>query len=125
MSSLSTEIEAFLKNGGSITTVEPGKTLPVERFNSRNTNGEKAINKLNKKQRATTVEEKATLKEIKALSEWCKARKGRAKEVCVYLGFAPAFISQVMCHVRPLSKVNLERIRGAMAVIEAKENANV
>lgn len=40
MSSYSNEIEEFLKNGGTITNLEARKTLPVERFNSRNTSGQ-------------------------------------------------------------------------------------
>jgi len=73
------------------------------------------------KQRARQPEDQASLSDIKKLSDWCKARKGRGKALCEELGLAHAFISQIINQTRPCSKQRYTEIVNAMSVIESKE----
>ena len=73
------------------------------------------------KKRARQKEDQTPIADIKALSEWCKARKGRSGELCKHVGVAHSFISQITNQVRPCSKERYEQIKLAMEAIEQRE----
>ena len=73
------------------------------------------------KKRARQKEDQTPIAEIKVLSEWCKARKGRSSELCKHIGVAHGFISQITNQVRPCSKDRYEQIKLAMKAIEQRE----
>ena len=73
------------------------------------------------KKRARQKEDQTPIADIKALSEWCKARKGRSGELCKHIGVAHGFISQITNQVRPCSKERYEQIKLAMEAIEKWE----
>ena len=63
----------------------------------------------------------ATLTEIQEVSNWCKVRKGRAKEVCLVMGVSSGLLSQIFTGVRPCSLEKYKEIKKAMKVIEKNE----
>ena len=73
------------------------------------------------KKRARQKEDQTPIADIKALSEWCKARRGRSGELCKHVGVAHGFISQITNQVRLCSKERYEQIKLAMEAIEQRE----
>ena len=63
----------------------------------------------------------ATLTEIQEVNNWCRLRKGRAKEVCLEMFVAQDFISQIFTGVRPCSLEKYKEIKKAMKVVEKNE----
>ena len=126
---LDSDLEAFLKNGGAVEQLPQGFSGEC----SKGRNGSKpksqktmrevmvsAVSEAHKK-RARQKEDQVTLAEIKALDQWCKARKGRSSELCKHIGVAHGFISQITNQVRPCSKDRYEQIKLAMKAIEQRE----
>ena len=63
----------------------------------------------------------ATLTEIQEVNNWCKVRKGRAKEVCLVMDVSSGLLSQIFTGVRPCSLEKYKEIKKAMKVIEKNE----
>ena len=63
----------------------------------------------------------ATLTEIQEVNNWCKVRKGRAKEVCLVMGVSRGLLSQIFTCVRPCSLEKYKEIKKAIKVIEKNE----
>lgn len=108
---LDMEMEKFLANGGVVHSVNRAESdLPVK---------PKMFSQ--PKQRARQIEDQASIIDVKKIAEWCKAHKGRGKELCKELKVAHAFISQITNQTRPCSKQRYTEIVSAMAVVEMKE----
>ena len=126
---LDSDLEAFLKNGGAVEQLPQGfsgersKGWNGSKPKSQKTMREVMANSVAQtdKKRARQKEDQAPLAEIKALSEWRKARKGRSGELCKHVGVAHSFISQITNQVRPCSKERYEQIKLAMEAIEKWE----
>lgn len=63
----------------------------------------------------------ATLTEIQEVNNWCKVRKGRAKEVCLVMDVSSGLLSQIFTGVRPCSLEKYKEIKKAMKVVEKNE----
>ena len=122
-------VEAFLKNGGKLETLPQGFSGECSKgWNGSKPKSQKtmrevmasAVSEAHKK-RARQKEDQAPIAEIKVLSEWCKARKGRSGELCKHVGVAHGFISQITNQVRSCSKERYEQIKLAMEAIEKWE----
>lgn len=128
---LNSDLEAFLKNGGAVEQLPQGFSGECSKgWNGSKPKSQKIMRQVmanfvaqTDKKRARQKEDQATLTEIKALSEWCKARKGRGGELCKRIGVAHGFISQITNQVRPCSKERYEQIKLAMKTIEQREQA--
>lgn len=108
---LDVEMAKFLKRGGEIKqAVSVGSEPPVKT---------KMFNQ--PMQRARQPEDQASIADVKKVAEWCKARKGRGKELCKELNVAHSFITQITKQDRPCSKQRYTEIVSAMAAIEMKE----
>ena len=126
---LDSDLEAFLKNGGTVEQLAQGFSGECSKgWNGSKPKSQKtmrevmasAVSEAHKK-RARQKEDQAPIAEIKVLSEWCKARKGRSGELCKHIGVAHGFISQITNQVRPCSKERYEQIKLAMEAIEQRE----
>ena len=122
-------VEAFLKNGGTVEQLAQGFSGECSKgWNGSKPKSQKtmrevmasAVSEAHKK-RARQKEDQAPIAEIKALSEWCKARKGRGGDLCRELKVAHSFISQITNQTRPCSKERYEQIKLAMEAIEQRE----
>ena len=126
---LDSDLEAFLKNGGAVEQLPRGfsgecsKGWSGSKPKSQKTMREVMANSVAQtdKKRARQKEDQTPIADIKALSEWCKARKGRSGELCKHVGVAHSFISQITNQVRPCSKERYEQIKLAMEAIEQRE----
>lgn len=126
---LDSDLEAFLKNGGAVEQLPQGFSGECSKgWNGSKPKSQKtmrevmasAVSEAHKK-RARQKEDQTPIAEIKVLSEWCKARKGRSSELCKHIGVAHGFISQITNQVRPCSKDRYEQIKLAMKAIEQRE----
>ena len=63
----------------------------------------------------------ATLTEIQEVNNWCKVRKGRAKEVCLVMDVSSGLLSQIFTGVRPCSLEKYKEIKKAMKAVEKNE----
>ena len=126
---LDSDLEAFLKNGGAVEQLHQGFSGECSKgWNGSKPKSQKtmrevmasAVSEAHKK-RARQKEDQTPIAEIKVLSEWCKARKGRGSELCKHIGVAHGFISQITNQVRPCSKDRYEQIKLAMKAIEQRE----
>ncbi|WP_257227161.1 hypothetical protein [Acinetobacter sp. YH12069] len=128
---LDSDLEAFLKNGGAVEQLPQGFSGECSKgWNGSKPKSQKTMRQVmansvvqTDKKRARQKEDQAALAEIKVLSEWCKARKGRGGELCKHIGVAHGFISQITNQVRPCSKERYEQIKLAMKTIEQREQA--
>lgn len=126
---LDSDLETFLKNGGAVEQLPQGfsgecsKGWSGSKPKSQKTMREVMANSVAQtdKKRARQKEDQTPIAEIKVLSEWCKARKGRSSELCKHIGVAHGFISQITNQVRPCSKDRYEQIKLAMKAIEQRE----
>ena len=126
---LERDLEAFLKNGGKVETLPQGFSGECSKgWNGSKPKSQKTMREVmasavaqTGKKRARQKEDQAPIVEIKVLSEWCKARKGRSSELCKHIGVAHGFISQITNQVRPCSKDRYEQIKLAMKAIEQRE----
>lgn len=108
---LEVEMAKFLANGGVVHSVNKTKSdLPVK---------PKMFSQ--PKQRARQIEDQASITDVRKITEWCKARKCRGKELCKELKVAHAFLSQITNQTRPCSNQRYTEIVSAMAVVEMKE----
>ena len=122
-------VEAFLKNGGKLETLPQGFSGECSKgWNGSKPKSQKTMREVmansvaqTDKKRARQKEDQTPIADIKALSEWCKARKGRSGELCKHVGVAHGFISQITNQVRPCSKDRYEQIKLAMKAIEQRE----
>lgn len=126
---LDSDLEAFLKNGGTVEQLPRGFSGECSKgWNGSKPKSQKtmrevmasAVSEAHKKC-ARQKEDQAPIAEIKALSEWCKARKGRGGDLCRELKVAHSFISQITNQTRPCSKERYEQIKLAMKAIEQRE----
>lgn len=130
---LENDVEAFLKNGGKVETLPQGFSGEYNKgWNNSKPKAQKTMREVmansvvqTHKKRARQKEDQASIADIKVLSEWCKARKGRGGELCEHIGVAHGFISQITNQVRPCSKDRYEQIRLAMKAIEQREQMTV
>ena len=128
---LDSDLEAFLKNGGAVEQLAQGFSGECSKgWNGSKPKSQKTMREVmansvaqTDKKRARQKEDQTPIADIKALSEWCKARKGRSGELCKHVGVAHGFISQITNQVRPCSKERYEQIKLAMEVIEQREQA--
>ena len=126
---LDSDLEAFLKNGGKLETLPQGFSGECSKgWNGSKPKSQKTMREVmansvaqTDKKRARQKEDQAPIADIKTLSEWCKARKGRSSELCKHIGVAHGFISQITNQVRPCSKDRYEQIKLAMKAIEQRE----
>ena len=126
---LDSDLEAFLKNGGKLETLPQGFSGECSKgWNGSKPKSQKTMREVmansvaqTDKKRARQKEDQTPIADIKALSEWCKARKGRSGELCKHVGVAHGFISQITNQVRPCSKERYEQIKLAMEAIEKWE----
>ena len=129
---LESDLELFLSRGGEVNELPRGFSGEFHKgWNNSKPKAQKtmrevmasAVSEAHKahKKRARQQEDQASIVEIKALAEWCKARKGRGGELCKQLGVAHGFISQIITQVRPCSKDRYEQIKLAIGVIEQQE----
>ena len=126
---LDSDLEAFLKNGGTVEQLAQGFSGECSKgWNGSKPKSQKTMREVmasavaqTGKKRARQKEDQAPIVEIKVLSEWCKARKGRSSELCKHIGVAHGFISQITNQVRPCSKDRYEQIKLAMKAIEQRE----
>ena len=126
---LDSDLEAFLKNGGAVERLPQGFSGECSKgWNGSKPKSQKTMRQVmansvaqTDKKRARQKEDQAPIADIKALSEWCKARKGRSSELCKHIGVAHGFISQIVNQVRPCSKDRYEQIKLAMKAIEQRE----
>ena len=126
---LDSDLEAFLKNGGAVERLPQGFSGECSKgWNGSKPKSQKTMREVmansvaqTDKKRARQKEDQAPIADIKALSEWCKARKGRSSELCKHIGVAHGFISQIVNQVRPCSKDRYEQIKLAMKAIEQRE----
>ena len=124
-------VEAFLKNGGAVEQLPQGFSGECSKgWNGSKPKSQKTMRQVmansvaqTDKKRARQKEDQTPIADIKALSEWCKARKGRSGELCKHVGVAHGFISQITNQVRPCSKERYEQIKLAMKAIEQREQA--
>ena len=63
----------------------------------------------------------ATLTEIQEVNNWCKVRKGRAKEVCLVMDVSSGLLSQIFTGVRPCSLEKYKEIKKAIKAVEKNE----
>ena len=63
----------------------------------------------------------ATLAEIQEVNNWCKARKGRAKKVCLEMDVSLGLLSQIFSGIRPCSLEKYKEIKKTMKVVEKNE----
>ena len=63
----------------------------------------------------------ATLAEIQEVNNWCKVRKGRAKEVCLVMDVSSGLLSQIFTGVRPCSLEKYKEIKKAIKAVEKNE----
>ena len=63
----------------------------------------------------------ATLTEIQEVNNWCKVRKGRAKEACLVMGVSSGLLSQIFTGVRPCSLEKYKEIKKAIKAVEKNE----
>ena len=128
---LDSQLEAFLKNGGAVEQLPQGFSGECSKgWNGSKPKSQKTMREVmansvaqTDKKRARQKEDQTPIADIKALSEWCKARKGRSGELCKHVGVAHGFISQITNQVRPCSKERYEQIKLAMKAIEQREQA--
>ena len=128
---LERDVEAFLKNGGAVEQLPQGFSGECSKgWNGSKPKSQKTMREVmansvaqTDKKRARQKEDQTPIADIKALSEWCKARKGRSGELCKHVGVAHGFISQITNQVRPCSKERYEQIKLAMEAIEQRERA--
>ena len=128
---LDSDLEAFLSNGGAIEQLPQGFSGEYNKgWNNSKPKSQKTMCEVmasavaqTHKKRARQKEDQASIADIKVLSEWCKARKGRGGELCKHIGVAHGFISQITNQVRPCSKERYEQIKLAMKAIEQREQA--
>ena len=126
---LDSDLEAFLKNGGTVEQLAQGFSGECSKgWNGSKPKSQKTMREVmasavseTHKKRARQKEDQAPIAEIKALSEWCKARKGRGGDLCRELKVAHSFISQITNQTRPCSKERYEQIKLAMEAIEKWE----
>ena len=126
---LDSDLEAFLKNGGTVEQLAQGFSGECSKgWNGSKPKSQKTMREVmansvaqTDKKRARQKEDQTPIADIKALSEWCKARKGRSSELCKHIGVAHGFISQITNQVRPCSKERYEQIKLAMEAIEKWE----
>ena len=126
---LERDVEAFLKNGGTVEQLAQGFSGECSKgWNGSKPKSQKTMREVmansvaqTDKRRARQKEDQTPIADIKALSEWCKARKGRSGELCKHVGVAHGFISQITNQVRPCSKDRYEQIKLAMKAIEQRE----
>ena len=126
---LDSQLEAFLKNGGAVEQLPQGFSGECSKgWNGSKPKSQKTMREVmansvaqTDKKRARQIEDQTPIADIKALSEWCKARKGRSGELCKHVGVAHGFISQITNQVRPCSKERYEQIKLAMKAIEQRE----
>ena len=126
---LERDVEAFLKNGGKLETLPQGFSGECSKgWNGSKPKSQKTMREVmansvaqTDKKRARQKEDQTPIADIKALSEWCKARKGRSGELCKHVGVTHGFISQITNQVRPCSKERYEQIKLAMKAIEQRE----
>ena len=124
---LDSDLEVFLKSGGKIETLPRGYSGEFSQFNNRPVGQAVMRNVMaasvaqTDKKRARQKEDQASIADIRVLSEWCKAHKGRGGELCKHIGVARGFISQITNQVRPCSKDRYEQIKLAMKAIEQRE----
>ena len=126
---LDSDLEAFLKNGGAVEQLPQGFSGECSKeWNGSKPKPQKTMREVmansvaqTDKKRARQKEDQTPIADIKALSEWCKARKGRSGELCKHVGVAHGFISQITNQVRPCSKDRYEQIKLAMKAIEQRE----
>ena len=126
---LDSDLEAFLKNGGKVEALPRGYSGECSKgWNGSKPKSQKTMREVmansvaqTDKKRARQKEDQAPIADIKALSEWCKARKGRSSELCKHIGVAHGFISQIANQVRSCSKDRYEQIKLAMKAIEQRE----
>ena len=126
---LDSDLEAFLKNGGTVEQLAQGFSGECSKgWNGSKPKSQKTMRQVmansvaqTDKKRARQKEDQTPIADIKALSEWCKARKGRSGELCKHVGVAHGFISQITNQVRPCSKDRYEQIKLAMKAIEQRE----
>ena len=126
---LDSDLEAFLKNGGAVEQLPQGFSGECSKgWNGSKPKSQKTMREVmansvaqTDKKRARQKEDQTPIADIKALSEWCKARKGRSGELCKHVGVAHGFISQITNQVRPCSKERYEQIKLAMEAIEKWE----
>ena len=128
---LERDVEAFLKKGGAVEQLPQGFSGECSKgWNGSKPKSQKTMREVmansvaqTDKKRARQKEDQTSIADIKALSEWCKARKGRSGELCKHVGVAHGFISQITNQVRPCSKERYEQIKLAMKAIEQWEQA--
>ena len=128
---LDSDLEAFLKNGGAVEQLAQGFSGECSKgWNGSKPKSQKTMREVmansvaqTDKKRARQKEDQTPIADIKALSEWCKARKGRSGELCKHVGVAHGFISQITNQVRPCSKDRYEQIKLAMKAIEQREQS--
>lgn len=128
---LDSQLEAFLSNGGVIEQLPQGFSGECNKgWNNSKPKAQKTMREVmassvaqTHKKRARQKEDQASIADIKVLSEWCKARKGRGGELCKHIGVAHGFISQITNQVRSCSKDRYEQIKLAMKAIEQREQA--
>ena len=123
------DLELFLARGGEVNELPQGFSRELQKgWNSGKPEAQKTMREVMAsaisgahKKRARQKEDQAPIAEIKALSEWCKARKGRGGDLCRELKVAHSFISQITNQNRPCSKERYEQIKLAMKAIEQRE----
>jgi hypothetical protein len=128
---LESDLELFLARGGEVNELPQGFSGELHKgWNNGKPKAQKtmrevmasSVSEVHKK-RARQKEDQATIADVKALDQWCKARKGRGGELCREIGVAHGFISQITKQTRPCSKDRYQQIKLAMKAIEQRELA--